>query len=66
MTVIVTAVFTPRDGAFDAVAAALAPAIAEVHNGEEDHLLELAERFPSHAAPAFGDVWCNGDKNIQR
>lgn len=31
MTVIVTAVFTPNDGAFDAVAAALAPAIAEVH-----------------------------------
>lgn len=31
MTVIVTAVFTPKDGAFDAVAAALAPAIAEVH-----------------------------------
>lgn len=31
MTVIVTAVFTPKDGAFDAVASALAPAIAEVH-----------------------------------
>lgn len=31
MTVIVTAVFTPIEGAFDQVAAALAPAIAEVH-----------------------------------
>lgn len=31
MTVIVTAVFTPNEGAFDQVAAALAPAIAEVH-----------------------------------
>jgi quinol monooxygenase YgiN len=31
MTVIVTAVFTPVEGAFDKVAAALAPAIAEVH-----------------------------------
>ena len=31
MTVIVTAVFTPKDGAFDQVAAALSPAIAEVH-----------------------------------
>jgi quinol monooxygenase YgiN len=31
MTVIVTAVFTPVEGAFDQVAAALAPAIAEVH-----------------------------------
>ena len=31
MTVIVTAYFTPKDGAFDDVAAALAPAIAEVH-----------------------------------
>lgn len=31
MPVIVTAVFTPRDGAFSRVAAALSPAIAEVH-----------------------------------
>lgn len=31
MTVIVTAVFTPNDGAFNRVAAALSPAIAEVH-----------------------------------
>jgi len=31
MTVIVTAVFTPKGGAFEAVASALAPAIAEVH-----------------------------------
>jgi hypothetical protein len=28
-------------------------AIAEVQNGEEDHVLELAERFPRHAEPAF-------------
>ena len=27
--------------------------IAKVQNGEEDHVLELAERFPSHRAPAF-------------
>ena len=31
MTVIVTAVFTPKEGAFGEVAAALSPAIAEVH-----------------------------------
>jgi len=31
MTVIVTAVFTPKDGAFNHVTAALSPAIAEVH-----------------------------------
>lgn len=31
MPVIVTAVFTPKAGAFDQVVAALAPAIAEVH-----------------------------------
>lgn len=31
MTVIVTAVFTPKEGAFSQVAAALSPAIAEVH-----------------------------------
>ena len=31
MTVIVTAVFTPKEGALSAVAAALSPAIAEVH-----------------------------------
>lgn len=31
MTVIVTAVFTPKEGAFNRVAAALSPAIAEVH-----------------------------------
>jgi hypothetical protein len=24
-------------------------AITQVQNGEEDHLLEFAERFPSHA-----------------
>ncbi|MDQ0922290.1 MULTISPECIES: putative quinol monooxygenase [unclassified Pseudarthrobacter] len=32
MTVIVTAIFTPKDGAFDDVVAALSPAIAEVHD----------------------------------
>ncbi|QCB97998.1 antibiotic biosynthesis monooxygenase [Arthrobacter sp. PAMC25564] len=32
MTVIVTAVFTPKDGAFNQVAAALSPAIAAVHD----------------------------------
>jgi hypothetical protein len=37
-----------------------------VQNGEEDHVLELAERFPSHAAPAFSDVRSSDDKNIQR
>jgi quinol monooxygenase YgiN len=31
MTVVVTAIFTPKEGAFDAVVAALMPAIAEVH-----------------------------------
>ncbi|KIS25967.1 antibiotic biosynthesis monooxygenase [Arthrobacter sp. SPG23] len=31
MTVIVTAEFTPNEGAYDQVVAALAPAIAEVH-----------------------------------
>jgi quinol monooxygenase YgiN len=31
MPVIVTAVFTPKDGAFNHVLAALSPAIAEVH-----------------------------------
>ncbi|WP_284976842.1 MULTISPECIES: putative quinol monooxygenase [unclassified Arthrobacter] len=31
MSVIVTAVFTPNEGAFDQVAEALTPAIAEVH-----------------------------------
>ena len=31
MTVIVTAVFTPKEGEFSKVAAALSPAIAEVH-----------------------------------
>lgn len=31
MTVIVTAAFTPKDGAYDQVVAALSPAIAEVH-----------------------------------
>jgi quinol monooxygenase YgiN len=31
MTVIVTALFTPKEGAFDSVVAALSPAIAEVH-----------------------------------
>lgn len=31
MTVIVTAVFTPKEGAFSEVATALSPAIAEVH-----------------------------------
>ena len=31
MTVIVTAMFTPKEGAFDHVVAALSPAIAEVH-----------------------------------
>lgn len=31
MTVIVTAAFTPRDGTYDQVVAALSPAITEVH-----------------------------------
>ena len=31
MTVVVTAIFTPKEGAFDDVVAALSPAIAEVH-----------------------------------
>ena len=31
MTIIVTAEFTPKEGAYDQVVAALAPAIAEVH-----------------------------------
>lgn len=31
MTIVVTAVFTPKDGARDQVVAALEPAIAEVH-----------------------------------
>jgi quinol monooxygenase YgiN len=31
MPVVVTALFTPKEGAFDAVVAALSPAIAEVH-----------------------------------
>lgn len=31
MSIVVTAVFTPKAGAFDQVVAALAPAIAEVH-----------------------------------
>ena len=31
MPVIVTALFTPKEGAFDSVVAALSPAIAEVH-----------------------------------
>jgi quinol monooxygenase YgiN len=31
MTVVVTAIFTPKEGAFDEVVAALSPAIAEVH-----------------------------------
>jgi hypothetical protein len=41
-------------------------AIAEMKNREEDQVLELAERFPSHAAPAFSGGWSNDDKNIQR
>lgn len=31
MSVVVTAIFTPKEGAFDEVVAALKPAIAEVH-----------------------------------
>lgn len=31
MTIIVTAIFTPKEGAYDQVVAALRPAIAEVH-----------------------------------
>lgn len=31
MTIVVTAEFTPREGTYDQVVAALAPAIAEVH-----------------------------------
>lgn len=31
MTLVVTAIFTPKEGAFDDVVAALKPAIAEVH-----------------------------------
>jgi hypothetical protein len=40
--------------------------IAEVQNGEKDNVLELAERFPTQATPAFSDLWSNDDKNIQR
>jgi quinol monooxygenase YgiN len=45
MTVIVTAVFTPKEGAFSQVAAALSPAIAEVHQ-EPGRLL-----YAIHEAP---------------
>lgn len=45
MTVIVTAVFTPKDGAFNQVAAALSPSIAEVH---EEPGCEL---YAIHEAP---------------
>jgi quinol monooxygenase YgiN len=45
MTVIVTAVFTPKDGAFNQVSSALSPAIAEVH---EEPGCEL---YAIHEAP---------------
>lgn len=45
MSVIVTAVFTPKNGSFSQVAAALAPAIAEVHE-EQGCLL-----YAIHDAP---------------
>ena len=43
--VVVTAVFTPKDGAFDQLVAALSPAIAEVHD-EEGCLLYAIHRDP--------------------
>lgn len=46
MTVIVTAVFTPKDGAFNRVAAALSPTIAEVH-GEPGCQLYAIHEAPS-------------------
>jgi quinol monooxygenase YgiN len=45
MTVVVTAMFTPKEGAFDDVVAALSPAIAEVH---EEPGCEL---YAIHEAP---------------
>jgi len=43
--VVVTAVFTPKDGAFDELVAVLSPAIAEVHD-EEGCLLYAIHRDP--------------------
>jgi quinol monooxygenase YgiN len=45
MTVVVTAVFTPKDGAYDQVVSALSPAISEVH---EEPGCEL---YAIHKAP---------------
>ena len=45
MTVVVTAMFTPKEGAFNDVVAALSPAIAEVH---EEPGCEL---YAIHEAP---------------
>lgn len=46
MSVIVTAVFTPRDGSFSHVAAALSPSIAEVHE-EQGCLLYAIHEAPN-------------------
>lgn len=46
MSVIVTAVFTPKDGSFSHVAAALSPAIAEVHE-EQGCLLYAIHEAPN-------------------
>ena len=46
MPVVVTAIFTPREGAFDQVVSALAPAIAEVHK-EEGCLLYAIHEAPN-------------------
>ena len=46
MTIIVTAEFTPKDGTYDQVVAALSPAIAEVHE-EPGCLLYAIHESPS-------------------
>lgn len=46
MTIVVTAAFTPKDGAYHQVVAALSPAIAEVHE-EQGCLLYAIHESPS-------------------
>ncbi|MGX1159467.1 quinol monooxygenase YgiN [Arthrobacter sp. SLBN-100] len=46
MPVVVTAIFTPKEGAFDQVVKALTPAIAEVHE-EEGCLLYAIHEAPN-------------------
>jgi quinol monooxygenase YgiN len=55
MTVIVTAVFTPKEGAFSEVAAALSPAIAEVH--EEPGCLLYAIHESPHGQIVMIEKW---------